>query len=247
MITALIVDDEHKSIRTLQKILDDYCSDITVVGVAENIIEAKELIRKEAPQLVFLDVEMPFGNGFELLRSLDEISFEIVFITAYDQYAITAFKFASVDYLLKPVDIGELQRTVLRVQQRISEKRKAAHYEVLKQNLEAAKSEQHILLAGKNEAFPVRLSDISYCLADGSYTFIHLEGNQRFHASKNLKEYEDLLPADSFFRIHHGHIVNLQHIVKVKKGRTGSVIMRDGRELEIAARRKSDFLAALHG
>lgn len=246
MITAIIVDDEQKSILTLQKIIEDYCEGVKVIGVAENIITARELILSHHPQLVFLDIEMPFGSGFELLKSFDNITFEIVFVTAYDQYAVTAFKYASIDYLLKPIDIGELQETVLRVHKRVAEKSNAENYFILKQNLAAVnRQDQHIMLAGKNDSSPVKISEISYCVADGSYTFIHLVDKQRFHTSKNLKEYEEMLPADSFFRIHYGHIINLQHIVKLRKGRTGSVIMRDGKELEIAARRKNDFLSVL--
>lgn len=242
MITAIIVDDEQKSISTIQKIIEDYCQGVTIVGVADNITAAHSLISSLAPQLVLLDVEMPYGNGFDLLNSFSDINFEIIFITAYNQYAITAFRYASIDYLLKPVNIVQLQTAVARAEKRITEKIHAANYLLLKQNLKTTEtSEQRIILADSSGQHFIRIKDISYCIADGSYTFIYMADGKRYHASKNLKEFEDMLPAELFFRVHHGHIVNTQHITKVKKGRTGSVIMQDGKELEIAARRKKDF------
>jgi two-component system LytT family response regulator len=244
MISAIIVDDEQKSISTLQKIIHDYCKDVSIIGTADNITSANSLILSLKPQLVFLDVEMPYGNGFDLLNSLDEINFEVIFITAYNQYAITAFKYASIDYLLKPVNITQLQDAIARADKRIIEKTNAQNYILLKQNLQVENAnEQRIILTDNNEQHLIKINDISYCIADGSYTFIHLINNKRYYASKNLKEFEDMLPTDFFFRIHYGHIVNIKHISKLQKGRTGSVIMQDGKELEIAARRKNDFLA----
>lgn len=244
MITAIIVDDEQKSVSTMQKIINDYCRNVQIIGTADNIINASSLILSVKPQLVFLDVEMPYGNGFDLLNSLDEINFEVIFITAYNQYAITAFKYASIDYLLKPVNITQLQDAIVRAEQRITEKTNAQNYVLLKQNLQVENAnEQRIILTDNNEQHLIKINDISYCIADGSYTFIHLVNNKRYYASKNLKEFEDMLPSDFFFRIHHGHIVNIKHIDKLQKGRSGSVIMRDGKELEIAARRRNDFFA----
>jgi len=244
MTTAIIVDDEQKSISTLQKIINDYCTDVKIIGIADNIMSAHSLILSIKPQLVFLDVEMPYGNGFDLLNTFDDINFEVIFITAYNQYAITAFKYASIDYLLKPVNITQLQEAIVRADKRIIEKTNAQNYILLKQNLQVENAnEQRIILTDNNEQHLIKINDISYCIADGSYTFIHLVNNKRYYASKNLKEFEEMLPTDYFFRIHYGHIVNIRHITKLQKGRSGSVIMQDGKELEIAARRKNDFLS----
>jgi len=244
MTTAIIVDDEQKSISTLQKIINDYCTNVKIIGIADNIMSAHSLILSIKPQLVFLDVEMPYGNGFDLLNTFDDINFEVIFITAYNQYAITAFKYASIDYLLKPVNITQLQEAIVRADKRIIEKTNAQNYILLKQNLQVENAnEQRIILTDNNEQHLIKINDISYCIADGSYTFIHLVNNKRYYASKNLKEFEEMLPTDYFFRIHYGHIVNIRHITKLQKGRSGSVIMQDGKELEIAARRKNDFLS----
>ena len=243
MITAIIVDDEPKNVSTLQKFLVDYCPQVEVLGIAMNSIAAKELIAFKKPQLVFLDVEMPYGSGFDLLKSLSEIDFEVIFITAFDHYALNAFRFAAIDYLLKPLNINELKIAVDRAEQRLTEKSSVENYKLLLQNLnEKDVSEQQIILTDNKGQHVFKLKEILYCIADGSYTDVHLIDSKIFTSTKNLKEFEDELPKELFCRIHHGHIVNVSHIKEVRKGRGGSVIMCDKRELEIAVRRKEDFL-----
>ena len=243
MITAIIVDDEPKNVSTLQKFLVDYCPQVEVLGIAMNSIAAKELIAFKKPQLVFLDVEMPYGSGFDLLKSLSEIDFEVIFITAFDHYALNAFRFAAIDYLLKPLNINELKIAVDRAEQRLTEKSSVENYKLLLQNLnEKDVSEQQIILTDNKGQHVFKLKEILYCIADGSYTDVHLIDSKIFTSTKNLKEFEDELPKELFCRIHHGHIVNVSHIKEVRKGRGGSVIMVDKRELEIAVRRKEDFL-----
>lgn len=243
MIQAIIVDDENKSVSTLQKFLADFCPKVQIVGTANNITKARELIKNLQPQLVFLDVEMPLGNGFDLLQSLESINFEIIFITAFNHYAINAFRFAAIDYLLKPVNISQLQEAVGRAIQRIQEKNSFRNYELLLENLNAeTTNEQQIILHDSNGQHIFKLKDIRYCIAEGSYTAIHLAQGKVFISSKNLKEYETMLPENGFFRIHHGHIVHIQHIQQVLRGRGGSVKMSDGKELEISVRKKEAFL-----
>lgn len=243
MITAIIVDDESKSISTLQKFLADFCPHIHIVGTAGNIAKAKLLIENLNPQLVFLDIEMPLGNGFDLLQSLKSITFEVIFITAFNHYAINAFRFAAIDYLLKPVNISQLQEAVARATQRIEEKIASQNYTLLLQNLnEEMANEQQIVLHDMEGQHIFKLKEILYCIAEGSYTAFHLQHGKVFISSKNLKEYETLLPESDFCRIHHGHIVNKIHIQQVGRGRGGSVKMRDGQELEISVRKKETFL-----
>lgn len=243
MITAIIVDDESKSISTLNKFLTDFCTEIEVIGTAGNIALAKTLIQTKQPQLVFLDIEMPYGNGFDLLQSLEKIDFEIIFITAFNQYAVNAFRFAAIDYLLKPLNITELQSAVARVSKRMEEKKSWQNYELLRQNLNTSSpQEQQIILHDTNGQHIFKLNEILYCVADGSYTMIYLTENRVFVSSKNLKEYESMLPSTLFYRIHHGHIVHFQHIQQVLKGRGGSVKMSNGKELEVSIRKKEAFL-----
>ena len=242
MITAIIIDDEPKSVFTLKSFLQQHCTGIKVAGSANNAKTGKELIESVKPQLVFLDIEMPLGSGFDLLQSLSSIEFEIIFITAYNQYAINAFRFSALDYLLKPLRISQLMDAVDKASKRIKEKATTQNYELLLHNMnEQNTAKQKIAFTERGEQFLVPIDTIMYVMADGNYTHIHT-GEKVFLATKNLKDFEDILPNDMFCRIHHGHMVNLQYIAKVQKGRGGSVTMKDGKVLEIAVRRKDDFM-----
>jgi two-component system LytT family response regulator len=243
MITAIIVDDEQKSVSLLQKILADYFTEIVILGTAENSRKAKELITEAKPQLVFLDVEMPYGSGFDLLKSFSVIDFEVIFITAFNQYTLNAFRFSALDYLLKPINILQLKEALNKVKVSIEQKSSFENYRLLLQNLnEQDIGEQKIILTDNRGQHFFKLNDICYCIADGSYTEVHLTNSKIFISSKNLKEFEDLLPKELFCRIHHGHIIHINHIAKIVKGRGGSVLMKDGKELEIAVRRKENLL-----
>lgn len=245
-INAIIVDDEQKGRSSLRKLLTDFCTGINIVAEAANINEAEILIEQVKPDLVFLDVEMPYGSGFDLLQRLDEINFEVVFITAYSQYAIDAFKYASIDYILKPVNIDELMRAVERARLQIQNKQSIADYRLLLQKVQKqTDGDTRIYLSGTKEQHVVKCSDIICCVADGSYTNIYMTNNRKFYSSRNLKQFVAELPSSIFYRIHNGHIVNMNYITKIIKGHGGNVVMTDGRELEIAVRRKEDFLITM--
>jgi two-component system LytT family response regulator len=242
-INALIVDDEQKSRSSLRKLLTDFCTGVNVLAEAADINEAELLLKKLKPHLVFLDVEMPYGTGFDLLQRLDKIDFEVVFITAYSQYAIEAFKYASVDYILKPVDIDLLKRAVERAREQIDNKRSIANYKLLLQRVQKqTDGDRRIYLTAIGEQQLVKCSDIICCVADGSYTHVYMTNGTKFYSSRNLKQFVTELPASIFYRIHNGHTVNMNHITKIVKGHGGNVVMTDGRALEIAVRRKEDFL-----
>jgi len=244
MITAVIIDDEPKSVYTLSSFLQIHCPQVKLLGSADNAREARELIMDHAPQLVFLDIEMPLGSGFDLLKSFTCITFEIIFITAYNQYAISAFRFSALDYLLKPLRISQLIEAVEKAEMRIAEKKSKHNYELLLKNLgEKTPGMQKIVLNEKGNQFLVQMDDLIYLIAEGSYTNIRI-GDKFFLSSKNLKDYEEMLPPEIFYRIHHGHIININHVTKLQKGRGGKVIMKDGKELEIAVRRRDGFLKA---
>jgi two-component system LytT family response regulator len=242
MITAVIIDDEAKSVFTLANFLATHCPQVKVLGTADNARTGKELIEQQHPQLVFLDIEMPLGSGFDLLKSFQSIGFEIIFITAYNEYAITAFRFSALDYLLKPLRITELKQAVSKAELRINDKRTKRNYELLLRNMnEPDATLRKIVLTDRGEQHHVQLDDIMYLLADGNYTQVHTTARV-FLSSKNLKDFEELLPADMFCRIHYGHMINIQFITKLLKGRGGLVQMKDGKELEVAVRRKEDFM-----
>ena len=242
MITAVIIDDEWNNVTMLSGLLNNYCPQVSLLGSAESAADGRKLIETLKPELILLDVEMPYYNGFDLLKSLPNLESEIIFITAFDQYAIDAFHYAALDYLLKPVNIEQLHYAVGRAEQRIKEKETTRNYELLLHNLDKKETEKKsIILSEKGEQHFIRFADIKYVIADGSYTYIYTD-KRNFVSTKNLVDFEDILPASIFCRIHNGHIVNKKYIVKVQKGRGGSVIMKDGKILEIAVRRKDDFL-----
>jgi two-component system LytT family response regulator len=245
-INAIVVDDEQKSRSSLRKLLTDFCTDVNVIAEAADINEAQAHIEKMKPDLVFLDVEMPYGTGFDLLERMGEINFEVVFITAYSQYAIDAFKYASIDYILKPVDIDTLSRAVERAKERLLTKQSIADYKKLLQQVQKqTDGDIRIQLSAVKEQHLVKCSEILCCVADGSYTNVYITGGRKFYSSRNLKQFVAELPASIFYRIHNGHLVNMNHIQKIIKGHGGSVVMSDGRALEIAVRRKEDFLETM--
>lgn len=245
-INAIIVDDEQKARSSLRKLVTDFCTGVNILAEAADINEAATQIDTLKPNLVFLDVEMPYGTGFDLLQRLGDINFEVIFITAYSQYAIDAFKYASVDYILKPVDIDILVNAVERAKNQIVNKQSIADYKLLLQKVQKQNDgDTRIYLSGAREQILVKCNEIICCVADGSYTTVYMTNGRKFYSSRNLKLFVEELPESIFYRIHNGHTVNMNHITKIVKGHGGNVMMSDGRELEIAVRRKDDFLTTM--
>lgn len=244
MIHAIIVDDEPRNIRILKNLLEEFCPEVMVAGEATGTEEALKVIRENEPDLVFLDIEMPFGNAFDLLDKLMPVNFQVVFVTAFDNYALKAFRYYAIDYLLKPVNIDELKTAVKKAAERWKEKNMAHKLDVFLQTIKPGKSaSQKIGLPTNDGLVFTNMEDIVRCEASGSYTIIYLQDKQKFIVSKSLKEYEDLLPGDSFCRIHHSHIVNLSFVKKYFKGRGGYVEMNDQTTIEVATRKRDDFLS----
>lgn len=243
MIRTVIVDDETDSRSVLEKLLETYCPQVTVVGTASGVDTALALIREMNPDLVFLDIEMIHGNGFDLLNGLLPLSFQVIFVTAFDEYAIKAFKYSAVDYLLKPVDIEELQGAVEKASARMQDKVDLTPIRTLLQNVGVMQlSQQKMAIPTINGLSFIAMHDIIRFEAQGNYTAIYITNGQTLMATRNIKEYELLLPEAIFCRIHNSHIINLQKIQKYQKGRGGQVIMEDGTAIEVAIRRRQEFL-----
>lgn len=244
MIKAIIVDDEPRNIRILKNLLEEFCPEVIVGGEAESAETAIHLIRSAQPDLVFLDIEMPFGNAFDLLDKLMPVNFQVIFVTAFDNYALKAFRYYALDYLLKPVDIEELKAAVKKAVERVKEKNMSQTLDVFIQTMKPSKNTlQKIGLPTNDGLVFTNIEDIVRCEASGSYTIIYLHDKQKFIVSKSLKEYEDLLPEDNFCRIHHSHIVNLAYVKKYFKGRGGYIEMNDNTTIEVATRKRDEFLA----
>ncbi|RXK62231.1 response regulator transcription factor [Lacibacter luteus] len=244
MLKVLTVDDEPKNLRIIKELLKEYCPQAEHVGEADNIDTAYDLIRELKPDLVLLDIEMPHGNAFDLLDKIMPVNFEIVFVTAFDSYSLKAFKYSALDYLLKPVDINELKAVVAKAELKAGQKNINEQLRFLMQNIKQPTGglQKIAVPTFKDQLDFVDFQAILYCEASGAYTYIFTVDGQKLISSKSLKEYEDILPEDSFFRLHHSYLINLNKVKKYHKGRGGEVEMENGTFLEVATRRKDDFM-----
>ena len=238
-----MIDDEIDSIRILQRLLVKYCPQVCIVGTAGGVEKGAELIRTEHPELVFLDIEMTQGNAFDLLNQLQPVSFQIIFVTAFDNHAIRAIKYAAVDYLLKPVNIGELCVAVEKVAGRMAQKNVLDRVTTLLDHLGGGSiADQKMAVPTLKGFLFIRFRDIVRLEAKGSYTIFHMTNGDKVLATGVIKDYEDLMPEMIFYRIHNSHIINLNKIKKYQRGRGGYVTMEDDSFLEVASRRREDFV-----
>ena len=243
MIKAIIVEDEPNSRKTLMLMLDRFREDIELIDVCPGPQEGIESIAKNKPQLVFLDIEMPEFNGFEMLRKIGTINFEVIFTTAYDQYAITAIRLSALDYLLKPIDEEDLRNAIEKCKKGLQQKKVNEKYEVLFNNLGKTNAmEKTIVLSASDGLSVIKTNDIIRCEASRRYTKFYLQNKETMLMSRPLKDYEELLPSTDFFRIHESHLINLNYLKKYVRGEGGQVILTDNTILDVARRRKDDFL-----
>jgi two-component system LytT family response regulator len=243
MISAVIIDDEPKNVKLMRSILTEFCPEVHVLGDAINSNDGKELIRQKKPELVFLDIEMPYGNGFDLLNALMPVDFEVIFVTAFDKYMLQALKYSALDYLLKPVNIDELKTSIQNAKVRIRRNSINQQLNVLLENFKKHEPGLKKIAIPNAEGFDCALvDDIIRCEAQGAYTWIHLNDSKKILVCRPLKDYESLLPEDIFFRIHNSHLVNLNYIKRYNRGRGGFIELDDGTIIEVATRRKDEFL-----
>jgi two-component system LytT family response regulator len=247
MIKAIIIDDEQHCIDRLKKLVENYCTDsIEIDGAFQSVEEGLNAVKQIKPELVFLDVEIKDKTGFDLLKQLPEINFEVIFTTAYDKYAVQAFKFSAIDYLLKPVDADELEAAVKKLNTKFSQTEISQKFDTLFHNLKNMQG------ASKKICVPVlsgfvflEVSDILHCESEINYTKIFLKNKQKLLVAKTLKEFEEMLSDYNFYRVHNSHLINLAYIKSYNKGKGGSVTMEDGSEIEVSTRRKEEFLKKL--
>jgi two-component system, LytTR family, response regulator len=244
MLKAIIIDDEQKSSEVLEKLSTSFIKGLSVVATANSVTKGANAIRKHNPDLVFLDIEMPRRDGFELFDEFKPVNFEVIFITAHEHYAIKAFHTSAIDYLLKPVDIDLLQESVDRVTEKRSNDKVNKNIDVLLHNLKSSQDQQ-IALATSDGLIFVKINDIIYLRGDGAYTYFFLKDGKRIIVSKNLKEYENLLPDELFFRVHKSFLIHLNQMKKYHRGEGGYVVMSNGDSVDVSKRRKEGFLSAL--
>jgi two-component system LytT family response regulator len=242
MLKCIIVDDEFKNRESLKALVEKFCDNITVAAVCQNGNETITAISEHDPDLVFMDIQLQRETGFEILERLDKIDFEVIFTTAYSEFAIKAFKFSAIDYLLKPIDINDLRRAIEKAQKKvvgnISER-----VTQLAQNIKGNTFKHSRLALPSNDGLVfVSVDEILYCEASGNYTNIFMADDRKFVISRTLKEYEDLLENQDFFRIHNSYLINLNSIKKYIRGEGGQVVMSNDKALDVSKSKKKSFL-----
>jgi two-component system, LytTR family, response regulator len=247
MLNAVIIDDEVKGREVLNELVLEHCPQVSIVGMADSAVTGVELIKNLKPNLVFLDIEMPFGNGFDLLEKVEENNFDVIFTTAYDHYAVKAIKFSALDYLLKPISAEDLKEAVAKAYEQFVEQRNISmQLEHLLKNVRSSNLPTKIALATLNGLQFINIDQIITCKADGSYTELQLASNEKLVITKALKEFEDLFNDYNFFRIHHSYIINLNRIKKYIKGNGGYVIMENDVSIDVSTRKKKEFLTKIN-
>lgn len=241
---TILIDDEPRGISSLQKLLQLNCPEVNVIDTSSNVDEAIEKIRSQKPDLIFLDISMPVKNGFDLLKELKDLSFEVIFVTAHNQFMIEAFHFSAIDYLLKPVEDEVLVDAVRRAKKRMEEKSGNKHIETFLYNVQQKHSHKDMKLCLPSlKGFQVvELNDILYAESSGNYTNFYFTDQNTVCTSKPLHEYEELLSDVGFVRIHKSCIVNLLHVKEYIRGEGGSVILSNGTTVEVSRRKKDVFL-----
>ena len=238
---AVIVDDEKDSREILSNYLKKYCPDVNVCAFGESVSTGLEAIKKHNPDIVFLDIEMPYGNGFDLLDKAGDLTFEVVFVTAFDNYAIQALNQSAAYYLLKPIDIDELIKAVEKIKNERESKNNVAHSQVLLSNLRNG-GPQKIMLPTM-EGFEITfINTILYCEAVDNFTKFYFESTAPLLICRTLKYFEDVLREHRFLRIHRSFVINPEHVIRYSKGKGGFVTMKNNQELEVSPNKKKDLM-----
>jgi two-component system LytT family response regulator len=240
---TIIIDDEVNAVDFINTIIGEYCPELEVVGKAQNVTEGVRKIMESKPDLVFLDVEMPNGTGFDLLAHFPEKEFDVVFITAFNHYAIKAIKFSAVDYILKPININEFIEAVSRVLQKRSSTsvRGNDNFKILMENLKTSTPSRLAIPTADGMEY-LNPKEILRIEADRSYSWFFLAGNRKILVSKNLKEFQDLLGDRYFFRSHNSHLINLKYVRRFIRREGGYIEMQDGAHIPISRNRKDLFI-----
>ncbi|MBG6131591.1 two-component system LytT family response regulator [Aquimarina sp. EL_43] len=244
-LTAIIVDDEKHSREALTKLIEEFCLETTVLTTANSVTEAIDKIKSNKPDVVFLDIELQSGIGFDILTQIDTINFEVIFTTAYEQYAIQAIKFSSLDYLLKPLGIEELKTAVEKAKKKKDQEVYKKQLETLIDNLQQQPKFNKICLSTADSVEFINIQDIIYCKANGAYTSFILKNNISLLVSKHLKEYENLLIEQQFMRTHNSFLINLKEVKKFVKSDGGYIMMNNNDIINISKNKKEKFLIAM--
>ncbi|MDC6361705.1 MULTISPECIES: LytR/AlgR family response regulator transcription factor [Flavobacteriaceae] len=243
---VVIIEDEKHSRETLKSMLEEFCKDVKVIATASSVSEGVKVLSIYSPDVVFLDIELQSGLGFDVLTQIKDPTFEVIFTTAFEKYAIKAIKFSSLDYLLKPIDLSELQDAVEKARNRMDTNVYRQQIDTLMQSLakENHKQEKICLATTAGMEF-IAIEDIVICKADGSYTSFVLKNKNTLMVSKHLKEYENLLGDYQFMRVHNSYVINLNEVKKYVKSDGGYIIMSNDMHVSISPRKKDELMEAM--
>ncbi len=245
MIRSIIIDDEQHCISALLADLGKNCPAVEITEVCHSAKEGIMAIKKLNPDLIFLDVEMPWMTGFEMLEILGDVNFSIIFTTAHDEFAAKAFRISAVDYLLKPIDANDLKAAVQKVEKKMEAGSSVQHISNLLRNMRQPSAQQKVALPQREGYEFVDISSILYCNADGAYTKIFIEGKKPMLISRTLGDVEELLPPEIFQRIHHSTLVNVTYISQFLRTDGGYVVLKNGDKLSVSKAKKEMLMARL--
>lgn len=241
---VLIIDDENRTRELIAKMIDSFGFDVQTIPEGENVHSGIAAIEKHQPDIVFLDIQMPDGTGFDVIRSIENKTFEVIFITAHEEFAIKAIKFSALDYLLKPVDAAELKAALEKALSSLDDRRENTQFDALQKNI-SPNEKRRLVLKTQESVHVVDLDDIIRCEADRNYTSFFLSGGKKILVSKTLKEYETLLTAHNFLRVQQSHLININYVDRYDKKNGGAVVMKDGSEVPLSPAKRDLFFQRL--
>ncbi|KAA3633512.1 MAG: DNA-binding response regulator [Bacteroidetes bacterium] len=242
---AIIIDDNPQAIISLQQDLADYCPEVEVIGTAEGVVSGVKLLKQQHPDVLFLDIQLQDGSGFDVLEILPEITFGVIFTTSSDAFAIKAFRLAAIDYLLKPIDPEQLQEAVQRASELSGNKKDSL--ELIKGSMQQGELPQHIALHTQEKIELIRIHNIIRCEASGNYTSFHFDNAKSLLVTKTLKEFDKTLQPHNFLRVHQSHLVNKDHIKAFVKTDGGYLVMQDNAKIPVSVRKRSSVIKFLEG
>ncbi len=241
---VLIIDDENRTRELIARMIDSFGFDVQTIPEGENVQSGIEAIEKHQPDIVFIDIQMPDGTGFDVIRSIENKTFEVIFITAHEEFAIKAIKFSALDYLLKPVDTTELKAALEKAIEAVDDKKEPSQFEALQSNIQPTEK-RRLVLKTQESVHVVELDQIIRCEADRNYTSFFLKDNKKILVSKTLKEYETLLSAHNFLRVQQSHLINIDYVDRYDKKNGGAVVMKDGSEVPLSPAKRDLFFKRL--
>lgn len=247
MLNAIIIDDEHANRELISNLLETHCPFVNIVATADGVEAGYKEILEKKPNLVFLDIQMPNGNGFQLLEKFHEIFFDIIFVTSYDHYAVSAIKFSALDYLLKPIDISELKQAVDKALKKAEKENKFQLYENLLNNINPNSTDKKMAIRVKNNTMFIEMSKVSYIQADGNYSNIYLTTGTKYYVAKTLKEIDEFTTdLKGFIRINKSIIINSSLCENYQRGENYTIALKTGETFEVSRRKKNEVIDKLN-